>query len=66
MYQIVDWEKDIAGNWRIRVAINGETVMFKFDEWPEDETLQAEAARYDAMMQAARTQEQDDAATNSG
>lgn len=51
MYQVIDWEEDVAGKWRIRVEIAGQTVMFKFDEWPDDEAVQAEAARYDAMMQ---------------
>lgn len=60
MYQIVDWEQDLAGKWRTRVEIAGSTVMFKFDEWPDDEEVQAQAARYDAMMQ-----EQANAATNS-
>lgn len=50
MYQVVDWEQDIAGKWRIRVEIAGRTAMFKFDEWPDDETVQAEAARYEAML----------------
>lgn len=51
MYQVIDWEQDIAGKWRIRVDVAGQTVMFKFDQWPDDEAVQAEAARYDAMMQ---------------
>lgn len=51
MYQVIDWEQDIAGKWRIRVDVAGQTVMFKFDERPDDEAVQAEAARYDAMMQ---------------
>lgn len=58
MYQIIDWEEDVAGKWRIRVDIDGQTVMFKFDEWPDDEVVQAEAARYAAM-----TREQADAAS---
>lgn len=51
MYKVIDWEEDVAGKWRIRVEIAGQTVMFKFNEWPDDEAVQAEAARYDAMMQ---------------
>ena len=51
MYKVIDWEEDVAGKWRIRVEIAGQTVMFKFDEWPNDEAVQSEAARYDAMMQ---------------
>jgi hypothetical protein len=68
MYKIIDWEQDVADKWRIRVEIAGNTVMFKFDEWPDDETVQAQAARYDAMMQEqaaireAIMQEQTDAA----
>lgn len=67
MYKVIDWEEDVAGKWRIRVDIAGQTVMFKFDEWPDDEVVQAEAARYDAMMQemaaqAALAQEQADGA----
>jgi hypothetical protein len=59
MYEIIDREEDTAGKWRIRVAINGQTVAFKFQDDPTDEEIQAEAARYDAMMQ-----EQSDAAPN--
>lgn len=69
MYKVIDWEEDVAGKWRIRVEIAGQTVMFKFDEWPNDEAVQSEAARYDAMMQeaaaqAALEQEQADGAPN--
>jgi hypothetical protein len=60
MYEIIDREKDVAGKWRIRVIINVQTVAFKFQGDPTDEEVQAEAARYDAMMQ-----EQSDAAPNS-
>ena len=69
MYKIIDWEQDLADKWRIRVEIAGSTVMFKFDEWPDDEAVQAQAARYDAMMQEqaaireAIMQEQSDAAS---
>jgi hypothetical protein len=59
MYEIIDREEDTAGKHRIRVAINGQTVAFKFQDDPTDEEIQAEAARYDAMMQ-----EQSDAAPN--
>jgi hypothetical protein len=59
MYEIIDREEDAAGKWRIRVAISGQTVSFKFQSDPADEEVQAEAARYDAMMQ-----EQSDAAPN--
>jgi hypothetical protein len=51
MYEIIDREEDTAGKWRIRVAISGATVSFKFQSDPTDEEVQAEAARYDAMMQ---------------
>jgi hypothetical protein len=57
MYKIIDWEQDVADKWRIRVNIAGNTVMFKYEDWPDDETVQADAARYDAI-----TQEQADAA----
>lgn len=71
MYQVIDWEQDVAGKWRVRVEIAGQTVMFKFDEWPDDTVVQAEAARYDAMMQeaaaqAALEQEQVDGAPDEG
>jgi hypothetical protein len=59
MYEIIDREEDTAGKWRVRVTINGATVAFKFQSDPTDEEVQAEAARYDAMMQ-----EQSDAAPN--
>lgn len=59
MYEIIDREEDTAGKWRIRVFINGQTVAFKFQSDPTDEEVQAQAARYDAMMQ-----EQSDAAPN--
>ena len=59
MYEIIDREQDDAGKWRIRVAVNGQTVSFKFQSDPTYEEVQAEAARYDAMMQ-----EQSDAAPN--
>lgn len=51
MYEVIDTEVDEAGKTRVRVAITGQTVMFKFQETPTDEEVQAEAARYDAMMQ---------------
>lgn len=65
MYQVIDWEQDVAGKWRIRVLVSGQTVMFKFDEWPDDEAVQTEAARYDAMMQEMAAQEQANGATAS-
>ena len=34
-YPIIDWEEDVADKWRVRVDINGQTVMFKFDERPD-------------------------------
>jgi hypothetical protein len=70
MYEIIDKEQDVADKWRIRVVVNGHTVMLKFQSDPTDEEVQAQAARYDAMMQeqAARydamMQEQSDAAPN--
>ena len=51
MYEIIDREEDTANKYRARVAINGQTVMFKFQEVVSDEEVQATAARYDAMMQ---------------
>jgi hypothetical protein len=51
MYQIIDQEQDEAGKWRYRVAIGGETVMFKWDEPVDDATVQAEAARYVLMRE---------------
>jgi hypothetical protein len=51
MYQVVDWQQDVAGKFRYRVVIGGESVMFKFHTFPSDEAVQAEATRYDAMMQ---------------
>lgn len=72
MYDIIDKEVDEAEKARVRVAINGETVMFKFQSNPTDEEVQAEAARYDAMMQGqiavrdAMMQEQADGAPDPG
>lgn len=51
MYEIIDTEQDIANKYRVRVAINGQTVSFKFNEQPSNEEVQVAAARYDAMMQ---------------
>ncbi len=68
MYEVTDWEQDTAGKFRYRVMISGETIMFKFHSFPTDEDVQAEAARYDSMMQEqaaireAIMQEQADAA----
>ena len=59
-YSVIDTEIDEAGKFRVRVDINGQTVMLKFQEAPTDEEVQAEAARYDALMQ-----EQANAAPNS-
>lgn len=69
MYEIVDTEQDIAGKWRIRADIAGSTVMFKYDAMPDDDTIQADAARYEAMMQqnaieVALAQEQANGAPN--
>ena len=50
-YSVIDTEIDEAGKFRVRVVINGQTVMLKFQEAPTDEEVQAEAARYDALMQ---------------
>ena len=72
MYAVVDTEVDLAGKTRVRVAINGETVMFKFQSNPTDEEVQAKAACYDAMMQEqiavrnAVMQEQADGAPDPG
>lgn len=46
-YTIVDWEIDEAGKRRIRVDINGATVMFKYDTMPDDAQVQADAKRYE-------------------
>ena len=51
MYEVVDWEQDIAGKFRYRVVIGDKIVMFKFQTFPTDNDVQAEAARYDTMMQ---------------
>lgn len=51
MYNIIDREQDVAGRHRIRVEIAGSTVMFKFDKKPTNAQVQAEAAKYDAMLQ---------------
>lgn len=51
MYEIIDRAQDAAGKHRVRVGIAGCTVMFKFDDEPSDERVQAEAAKYDALMQ---------------
>jgi hypothetical protein len=51
MYEIIDTEQDLADKYRVRVAVGGQTVTFKFNEQPSDEEVQAAAARYDAMMQ---------------
>jgi hypothetical protein len=59
-YPITGWEEDVAGKWRIYVDIKGRTAMFKFDEWPDDNVVQAEAARFAALMR-----EQANAASNS-
>ena len=50
-YQVVDTETDEADKTRVRVAINGQTVMFKFQEEPTFDEVQTQAARYDALMQ---------------
>jgi hypothetical protein len=51
MYNIVDSETDEADKTRVRVEINGQTVMFKFQDEPTYAEVQETAARYDAMMQ---------------
>jgi hypothetical protein len=53
VHQIIDWEQDEAGKWRYRVSIDGQTVMFKFDDLVDDSQVQAEAARYVAMREQA-------------
>ena len=66
MYQVVDWEQDIAGKFRYRVIIGDESVMFKFHTFPTGEDVQAEATRYAAMTaEALLAQEQVDGAPNS-
>ena len=59
MYDVVDWEEDLAGKFRYRVLVAGRIAMFKFETPPTDEEVQATAAQYDAMMQ-----EQADGAPN--
>jgi hypothetical protein len=61
MYEIIDVEQDMADKYRVRVAIGGQTVSFKFQDQPDDDAIQAEAARYDAMRQ-----EQANAASDEG
>jgi methanogenic corrinoid protein MtbC1 len=51
MYEIIGIERDEADKYRVRVAIGGETVTFKFQDKVSDDAVQEEAARYDAMMQ---------------
>jgi hypothetical protein len=55
MFQIIDREQDAADKCRIRVAIAGQTVTFKFQSEPTDEEVQAAAARYAAMIAAQET-----------
>lgn len=45
-YPIIDIEVDDAGKVRVRVDIDTVTVMFKYDEMPTDEQVQADAAKY--------------------
>lgn len=51
MFEIVDFEQDMAGKFRFRILIDGQTVMFKFQDFPNDEEVQAEAQRYFDLMQ---------------
>jgi len=51
MYEVIDREEDMAGKWRIRMLVGNQVAMFKFDEQPDDETVQAEALRFAARMQ---------------
>lgn len=46
MIDIVDEEIDVAGKHRVRVNIDGSTVMFKYDEAPTVDQLEADVARY--------------------
>lgn len=46
MLDIVDEEVDVAGRHRVRVNIDGSTVMFKYDEEPTVERLEEDVARY--------------------
>lgn len=50
-YPIVDWEVDMAGKYRVRLTINGSTVMFKYDDMPDDAVIQSDAERYDLATQ---------------
>ena len=68
-YEITGWERDVAGKFRYYVIVQGAPVSFKFHEFPTDEEVQAEAARYDAELQrltaeALLAQEQADGAPN--
>lgn len=64
MYEVIDWEEDVAGKFRFRVVVGGMTIVFKFHTMPSDEELQAEVARWDAEFQAslAPVEEQADGA----
>jgi len=50
MYEIIDEEIDLAGKYRVRVAIRGVTVMFKYDFSPTVERVEEDAARYEAAV----------------
>ena len=46
IYPIVDWEVDEAGKYRVRLDIDGNSIMFKYDEMPSEEQLQRDANIY--------------------
>ena len=50
MYTLIDKEVDEAGRVRVRVSVQGETLMFKFYEEPTVEEVQVEVERYLAML----------------
>lgn len=49
-YPMIDWEIDVAGKYRVRLDIDGSTVMFKYNEMPSEEQLQQDAAAYVKMI----------------
>ena len=52
MYPIIDWEIDEAGKYRVRTSIRGNTVMFKYTDFPTQEQVDADAAHYEAIAYA--------------
>jgi len=50
IYPIVDQAIDEAGKHRIRLDINGNSIMFKYDEMPSEEQLQKDEDDYVNMI----------------